>query len=76
MLMGLEPSKALDQEWQSKSNTNMFHFLLMCIIWQIKPILLYKPFQTYLGFLTLKIYCNAYMVISIITPKGIWSLPN
>jgi hypothetical protein len=55
----------------------MFHLLLVpCIVWHIGPIFLYKPFQTYLWFFALKIYYNICMVISIIAPKGIWSLPN
>jgi len=47
----------------------MFHLLLVCIIWHIRPILWYKPFQTYLWFLTLKIYYNVYVVILVIAPK-------
>jgi hypothetical protein len=35
-----------------------------------------KPSQTYLWFFTLKICCNVYMVILVIAPKNIWSLPN
>jgi hypothetical protein len=32
----------------------MLHLLPMCIVWHIKPILKYKPFQTYLWFFTWK----------------------
>ncbi len=50
--------------------------LYVCIVWHIKPILWYKPSQTYLWFLTLKFFYNVSMVILIIAPKGIWSLPK
>ncbi len=54
----------------------MLHLLLVCIVWHIEPILQYKQYETYLWFLALKIYCNSSMVIFIIAPKGLWSLPN
>jgi hypothetical protein len=73
---GLTPSKALDQEWYFRSNINMLHLLLVCIVWHIKPILKYKPSQTYLWFFTLKISYNGCMIILIISFKGIWNLPN
>ncbi len=38
--------------------------------------LAYKHSQTYLWFLTLKIFCSVYMLISTITPKDTWNLPN
>ncbi len=75
-LIRLTPSMTLNQEKSSRSNVNMFHLLLVCIVWHIIPILQYKPFQTYLWFLTLKFCYNVYVIISILSSRCIWSLQN
>ncbi len=49
------PSKAWDLELQFKSHDNMFHLSLMCMVWLIKEIWWYKPFQTFFWCFTLKV---------------------
>jgi len=49
--------KALNKEWWFRFNMNMIHSSsILCIVWFIKQILWYKPFQTYLWFFALNLF--------------------
>lgn len=61
---GSIPSKAWNLELQFKSNDNMLHLSLVCMLWLIKEIWWYKPFQTFFWCFTLKVFCNVCMFVS------------
>jgi hypothetical protein len=52
---GSVPSKAWDLELQFKSNDNILHLSLVCMVWLIKEIWKYKLFQTFFWCFTLKV---------------------
>lgn len=50
-----------------------FPLSLVCIVWLINQTWQYKPFQIYIWFFTLRVFCIIFIPISAIVPINIWN---